>query len=107
MNTNPKKSLDDLLTTLADQLGERGQNLIPMLGAMSRFAKYSLSNQLLIYLQRPDATQVLGFHSWRNTGYIVRKGEKGIAIYAPMRFRNAEVTSTDTDDGTRLGFRVA
>jgi antirestriction protein ArdC len=109
MNTNSHKSLDDLLATLAEQLGESGQNLIPMLGVMSRFSKYSLSNQLLIFLQRPNATRVQGFQGWTKAGYVVRKGEKGIAIYAPMRFRHddaAESTASD-DEQSRLGFRVA
>ena len=112
MTTNTKKTLDDLLTTLADQLAEPGHNLLPMLRLMGRFSKYSLANQLLIYAQRPGATKVLGFHSWRNTGYIVRKGEKGIAIYAPMQFRNdnsgpGTLANDPTDSNTRLGFRVA
>jgi len=111
---NVKKSLDDLLTTLADQLGQPGHNLMPMLGVMSHFSKYSLNNQLLIYAQRPEATKVLGFHSWLKAGYSVRKGEKGIAIYAPMRFRtdtadagNGTSPSNTTDGNTHLGFRVA
>ena len=105
MNSNTKKTLDDLLTTLADQLAEPGHNLMPLLRLMTRFSKYSLANQLLIYAQRPDATRVLGFRTWRNAGYIVRKGEKGIAIYAPMRIRNDTTDATDSD--TRLGFHVA
>jgi antirestriction protein ArdC len=107
MNTNPKQSLDALLDTLADKLEQGGHNLLPMLGLMSRFTRYSLSNQLLIYLQRPNASKVLGFHSWRKAGYVVRKGEKGIAIYAPMRLRNdADDIATDAN-AIRLRFRVA
>jgi len=72
---------------------------------MSRFAHYSLHNQLLIFLQRPSASRVMGFQSWRQAGYQVRKGEKGIAIYAPMHFK---VDSTDDDEPTsRLRFRIA
>ncbi|MCA9643799.1 MAG: hypothetical protein KC492_24065, partial [Myxococcales bacterium] len=53
------------------------------LDVSSRFHHYSLSNQLLITMQRPDATRVAGFHAWRKLGRQVRKGEKGIAIMVP------------------------
>ena len=53
------------------------------LDVSSRFHTYSLSNQLLIALQHPDATRVAGFHTWRRLGRQVRKGEKGIAIMVP------------------------
>ena len=50
-----------------------------------------------------------GYRAWNKAGYQVRKGEHGIAIYAPMRF--AQRDSDTLDDGVtatpRLGFRVA
>jgi len=53
--------------------------------AMSKFHQYSLSNQLLIAMQRPEATQVAGFHTWlQKFKRQVRRGEKGIAIFAPI-----------------------
>jgi antirestriction protein ArdC len=80
---------------------------------MSRFSKYSLANQFLIFAQRPDATHVCGYRAWNKAGYQVRKGEHGIAIYAPMRF--AQRDPGTLDDGatasprpnTHMGFRVA
>jgi antirestriction protein ArdC len=76
---------------------------------MSRFPKYSLANQMLIFAQRPDATHVQGYRAWNNAGYQVRKGEKGIAIYAPVRFKHTRDDADVSDDSTapRLGFRVA
>lgn len=51
----------------------------------ARFWQYSFNNQFLIAIQRPDATQVAGYHAWINKfGRQVRKGEKGIAIVAPV-----------------------
>jgi len=53
--------------------------------AMSKFHHYSLSNQLLIAIQKPEATQVAGFHTWlQKFKRQVRRGEKGIAIFAPI-----------------------
>lgn len=49
-----------------------------------RFHAYSLSNQLLIAMQRPDATRVAGFRAWLKLGYSVRRGEKAIRIWTPI-----------------------
>jgi antirestriction protein ArdC len=48
-----------------------------------RFHSYSLHNQLLIAVQRPEATRVAGFRQWLGLGYAVRKGERGLSIWAP------------------------
>ncbi len=48
------------------------------------FHAYSLRNQLLIAMQRPDATRVAGFRAWLTLGYVVRKGETAIRIWTPI-----------------------
>lgn len=64
------------------------------LDTMSKFHKYSMNNTLLIMLQRPDATRVGSYKLWQSLGRQVRKGEKGIAIFAPMR---KSLPATDKD----------
>jgi hypothetical protein len=39
---------------------------------------------MLIYFQRPDATQVAGYRTWQALGRQVKAGEHAIWIYAPM-----------------------
>ena len=109
MNAEARTSIDTLLTTLKERLAQPGQSLLPLLGTMSRFSKYSLANQMLIFAQRPDATCVMGYRAWNKAGYQVRKGEHGIAIYAPMLFGSKRDTAADSDTDTapRLGYRVA
>lgn len=72
--------------------------------AMSRFHHYSWNNQLLILLQKPDAQHVAGYNTWLKLHRHVRKGEKGIAILAPI------VVRVDVEDGQVLrrlvNFRV-
>lgn len=63
------------------------------LDVSSRFHHYSLGNQLLIAMQRPDATQVAGFQAWQKLGRQVRKGERGIEIMVP------HVRTVRTEDG--------
>lgn len=55
------------------------------LTTMSRFHNYSINNQVLIYLQNPQATLVAGYQSWKSQfGRQVRQGEKAIQIIAPI-----------------------
>jgi hypothetical protein len=56
--------------------------LTAYLSAMAHFRKYSFGNILMIAAAKPDATRVAGFHTWRELGRHVKKGEKGIVILA-------------------------
>ena len=75
----------------------------------SRFHRYSLRNTLLIAFQCPHATHVAGFRRWLELGRCVRKGEKGIRIFAPVRYRlrEGERTSEEKDEPELVGFKLA
>jgi hypothetical protein len=47
------------------------------------FHSYSLANQLLVAMQKPDARHVAGFRAWLRLGYCVKKGERAIRIWCP------------------------
>src|SRR5260370_16202180 len=71
-------------------------------------SNYSLNNLSLLARQRPDARRVAGFHTWRKLGRYVRKGEKGIAIIAPLVRRKSDEESKNADDERVIaGFKVA
>jgi hypothetical protein len=73
---------------------------------LSRFYSYSFNNWLLIYTQRPDATRVAGFQTWRSLGRFVKKGESGIRIFAPIIRKVEEERNGTTEQVTRpVGFR--
>ena len=58
------------------------------LSSMSKFHNYSLNNTILISMQKPDATLVAGYQSWKkNHGRQVKRGEKGIKIIAPAPYK--------------------
>lgn len=86
-NTAPTKSRREQMLA---QLGEQAEKLRSSEGWLAwlkfarRFRNYSLGNQLLIQAQRPGAKLVAGYRSWESLGRHVKKGEKGIAILAPM-----------------------
>ena len=65
----------------------RSDALKRYLTAMGRFHRYSFTNMMLIQSQNPNATRVAGYHTWRDLGRSVRRGEKGIVIYAPVARR--------------------
>ncbi|MCC8091057.1 MAG: ssDNA-binding domain-containing protein, partial [Oscillospiraceae bacterium] len=72
------------------------------LTTMSRFHRYSVNNQMLIYMQRPDATLCAGFHKWRDQfDRNVKKGEKGIKIIAPTPLKK-KIEQEKLDPDTRL-----
>ena len=111
MNTEQAKQLSETALNRLMAALEQGQSaaLEQYLTVMSRFRKYSWCNVLLIYSQFPQATHVGGFHFWLTLGRHVRKGEKGIAILAPMvgRKRHAQGEKLAEDERTRVfGFKA-
>ena len=69
-------------------------------------ARYSVNNQLLIALARPDATFVAGFRAWLDLGYQVDKGEKAIWILAPLKIKERDRASGEEIGETRIVFRA-
>jgi hypothetical protein len=79
------------------------------LAVAAKFTRYSANNTFLIMLQRPDATRVAGFHTWKSLGRSVKKGAKGIAILCPCvrRDRVEDADTGETITQSRVaGFRV-
>jgi antirestriction protein ArdC len=75
------------------------------------FHHYSLHNQLLIALQRPDATHVASFRTWLRLGYCVRKGERALRIWAPVPPSKARLAAwrdagSSPKDKPRMTFRL-
>lgn len=72
------------------------------------FHDYSLNNTLLIAMQKPDATLVAGYTTWKKQfGRQVNKGEKGIHIPAPAPYKQkVEVDKTDPATGGFSAIRM-
>lgn len=95
-----KKIADEALEQLTTALNQgRSESLTHYLAAMSRFHSYSWGNVMLILTQKPDAKQVAGFNAWKKMNRFVKKGEKGIAVIAPMLIKpKSDAGSRTTDD---------
>ena len=80
------RRIDDVLKQLKDGVEgiQDSYQFRLFLTTMSKFHDYSIGNQILIMIQKPDAARVAGFNTWKDLGRWVRKGEKGIAILAPV-----------------------
>ena len=86
-----KQITEEALATLCESLEQgKSDQLIQYLDTMSRFPKYSFRNLILIVSQMPDASCVMGYQSWKRLGRYVRKGEKAIRIWAPMKVKDKE-----------------
>jgi N-terminal domain of anti-restriction factor ArdC len=69
-------------------------------------ARYSVNNQLIIALSKPDASYVSGFRAWLQLGYQVRKGEKAIWILAPITVKNRDAAAEEDGEKPRVFFRA-
>ena len=99
-----RDSLEELIAEL-DQ--GRSESLLAVLRAFGKFHDYSWKNTMLIVGQRPDATRVAGYRTWKKLGRQVRKGEKGLLIVAPTFGRRDEKEPAKDDESVVRGFRAA
>lgn len=79
----------ELVNTDADVLSS-------YLGVMAQFPNHSVSNTLLVFDQRPDATRIGDSAYWLKQGASIKKGERGITILEPGN----EYTRDDGSIGT-------
>ena len=67
-----------------------------LLDNMSKFHEYSVNNSIGIILQKPDATLVAPYTKWQKLNRQVKKGEKGIVILCPVKYKKmVEQTKSD------------
>jgi antirestriction protein ArdC len=98
-----KQALDDLAAQLDSG---KSESLQAFINAMATFHNYSFGNVMMILAQKPHAQRVAGVRTWNRLGRYVRKGEKGIGIFAPMRFNDDEGSEAGDRERQRIGFRV-
>ncbi|WP_025731561.1 ArdC-like ssDNA-binding domain-containing protein [Heyndrickxia ginsengihumi] len=72
---------------------ESRENLIEYLQFMGQFYNYSSRNMSLIQSQFEGAQAVASFKTWKEKGYSVKKGEKGIKILVPYHRPEGFITN--------------
>lgn len=65
----------------------QGENYKAYLDFCAKMPRYSINNQILIMMQKPDATMCQSFTGWKEMGRFVKKGEKGIRVMAPAPYK--------------------
>jgi len=85
-NLSTKITVEDASKILNENIEELmdSEKYKEILKVMSRVRNYSANNMVLIGMQRPDATIVMGYNEWQKLGRNVRKGETAIKILAPI-----------------------
>ncbi|RAL70047.1 hypothetical protein C1G86_1574 [Dehalococcoides mccartyi] len=80
-----ERKIDEVLKRLKEGVDgiQQSDKFREFLLTMSKFHNYSIGNLILIMLQKPEATHVAGYSTWKDLYRWVKKGEKGIAILAP------------------------
>lgn len=67
-----------------------------LLDNMAKFHEYSVNNSIGIMIQKPDATLVAPYTKWQRLNRQVKKGEKGIVILCPVKYKKmVEQTKSD------------
>lgn len=100
-----KAIIDSSIERLASQLQEgHTDEYRQMLRFWSHFHQYSHGNLILIFIQRPDATHVAGYHTWKKLGRQVRQGSTAIQIWCPILVK-IEDQQTGQEEEVCTGFR--
>lgn len=113
MNIQNQNTSADLKTRIKEHIEQLAQatdmarvseEMLRYLDMCSRFHQYSPFNVWLILMGKPDATIVAGFHKWISMKRFVRKGERGVAILAPVLV--PEVNEDGTQVDRLVGFKT-
>ncbi|WP_435113931.1 ArdC-like ssDNA-binding domain-containing protein [Nocardiopsis synnemataformans] len=93
-----------LNTAVADLVSSDGWR--DMLTSRAWLRRYSVNNLVLILSQYPGARDVRAFGAWLKADRHVRRGERGIRILAPVRYRVTEESDTTETDETGARYQV-
>ena len=101
---NDKERVAEITDKLENGIKDlvNGDNFKKYLATMSKFHNYSFNNTMLIAMQKPDASLVAGYNTWKNKfERNVNRGEKGIQIFAPSPY-TIKQEKTKLDEVTQL-----
>jgi hypothetical protein len=72
-----------LIESTAEKLTQDGLFFKGFLDVLSKFDRYSVANNLLILAQKPEATKLADFKSWKENDVFIKKGAMGVIILEP------------------------
>lgn len=95
-----------MIDETATAVARDGDTFQKYLDVQSRFDRYSVSNALLILAQRPNATVIKDFDTWKDQGAYIRKHESGFYILEPGEEYQRADGSTGTSYNPKKMFDV-
>lgn len=98
--------VDRMIERVAQMTDEAAQSdfVKSFLYFSAKFHAYSFGNQMLIWVQNPNATYVKGFKQWMELGREVTNWDKGIVVIAPF-FKKVKEEGSD-EEQTRTYFQA-
>lgn len=101
---NRKQEMKDITDRLEKGVSEifQSDKYKQFLDTMAKFPRYSLNNNLLIMMQKPDATLCQSYTGWKQMGRFVKKGEKGIRILAPAPYKLEREQDKTDENGRKI-----
>ena len=95
-----KSRLEQYISDLANATDEKvlSAEIRRYLTFFSKFHSYSFYNRILIFIQKPDATKVASYNTWKSKHRQVNKGAKAINILAPASNPKAQQTPEDDSE---------
>lgn len=97
----------DTIDTTTVGILQNGEQFQRYLDVQSRFDRYSVSNALLILAQRPEATRIADFESWKEQGVSIRRKETGFYILEPGEEYQRDDGSTAISYNPKKMFDIA
>ena len=105
----------EMIDQAAELMKTDGERLKTYLDLQSRFPRYTVSNVLLLSVQKPEARRIHDFKGWRDIGVHIKRGETAILLLEAGNRYTREDGSTgvyyntkrvfDTSQTTALGVR--
>lgn len=88
-----RELLDEFIDAISDDMRDE---------IVKRFPRLSARNALLIYMQRPTATDVRRYSVWAADGRLVKHGERALKIFAKDTASLVSVFDVSQTEDTRL-----
>ena len=102
-----REAVYTMIDDTAGAVSQDGAKFQGYLDVQSRFDRYSVSNALLILAQKPNATRIADFDTWKEQGAYIRKKESGFYILEPGEEYQREDGTTGISYNPKKMFDIA
>lgn len=89
------EAMEQKIVDLAEHFDKHSEMLGEMLEFGAKFYQYSYNNQCLIYSQNPRAVYVQSFQAWKEVGCSVKRGERGMNIWVPVKATYLKISENE------------